>query len=481
MSIKEKTLQGLTWNSISQVGKLVSQLIITAILARLLAPGDFGLIGMATVFTGFASIFNNMGLSGALIQKQDIDEDHLSSVFWFQVCVGWVLMVVMMLASSGIARFYRVPRLQPMLMVMSVNFVLSSFIVVQQSILTKNLDFKKLAVRDVYAVIIAGIVAIVTAYAGCGAWSLVYQMLVFTAINGILLWNLSPWRPRAKFSRKAIKEIFPFSAHLTGADILYYFSRNIDYLLIGRFLGAEPLGYYTLAYKIMLVPIQNISWVITKVLFPVFSKIQNDLEKIRRVYLKTVKAIALVTFPMMFVIIGIAPELITVLFGVRWQPSVFPIQVLSLCGAIQAIVSLNSSVNLARGKANIQLYMIALSTLLSSAAIVIGLRWGIRGVAIGYTLQGIVYSQIALYVLRRLIHLDSKLFYSQLATPLLIGAALLACLAALHSFVHVSARAALIQAIILSAVLYLGLLLATKEVIFRKKRISLGLFDEPQS
>ena len=269
MSLRQKTISGLFWSFLSQGGKQVSQIIITAVLARLLSPDDFGTLAMVTIFTNFAMIFSEMGVSSALIQKQDTHDRHYHSAFWLNILVGIGLALIFMAASPFIAWFYKKPELTPILLVVALNFLFSSFTIIQQTILTKEMDFKSLAIRDVAAVILAGLVR----WRITVSRSLVYQLIAFTIINALLLWILSPWRPKLEFSISDIKDIFHFSAHLTGFNFLNYFSRNIDQLLIGKFLGTQALGYYSLAYKIMLYPLQNISRVISKVMFPVFSKI----------------------------------------------------------------------------------------------------------------------------------------------------------------------------------------------------------------
>ena len=299
MSLKEKIIKGLYWSGASQAGKQISQFIITIILARLLSPADFGLLAMATVFVNFAMIFSEMGISSALIQKQDTHNRHYYSVFWFNIFVGICLTLFFIAVSPLIARFYKKPELVPILAVISLNFFFSSFVIIQQTILTKEMDFRKLAIRDVVAVIIAGIVGVVLAYNGFGVWSLVFQSLVFTLADVVLLWTVSSWRPKFSFAMADIKDIFHFSANLTGFNIVNYFARNVDQLLIGKFLGAQALGFYSLAYKLMLYPLQNISWVIGKVMFPAFSKIQQDLEKVRNSYMKMTRVISFITFPLM--------------------------------------------------------------------------------------------------------------------------------------------------------------------------------------
>ena len=194
MSLRKKTLAGLSWSSFSQLMKQVSQFIILAILARLLSPNDFGLMGMALVFIEFITIFNEMGVSSALIQKQDIHERHFSSVFWFNIAVGVLLMGITIVCAPLVAWFYDQPVLQGILVVLSVNYVIASFIVVQKTIFQKNMDFKSITLAETLALIIAGIVGIYFAFQGHGVWSLVYQMLAFTTTNMILLWLLQSQR-----------------------------------------------------------------------------------------------------------------------------------------------------------------------------------------------------------------------------------------------------------------------------------------------
>ena len=315
MNLRQKTFKGLFWSFLSQGGRQVSQIIITTILARLLSPNDFGTLAMVTVFTNFAMIFSEMGISGALVQKQDIHDRHYYSAFWLNIIVGIGLTLIFIAVSPLIAWFYKKPELKPILFMVAFNFLFSSFAIIQQTILTKAMDFKSLAIRDIIAMILAGIVGITLAYHGFGVWSLVYQLIAYTIINVFLLWILSPWRPKLEFDITDIKDIFHFSSNATGFNILNYFSRNIDQLLIGKFLGSEVLGYYSLAYKIMLYPLQNISWVIGKVMFPAFSKIQNDLEAVRTSYFKMLKSISLITFPLMAWLFCVAPEVVDVLLG----------------------------------------------------------------------------------------------------------------------------------------------------------------------
>jgi PST family polysaccharide transporter len=414
MSLRQKTISGLWWSFLSQGGKQVGQFIITVILARLLSPDDFGTLAMVTVFTNFVMIFSEMGMSSALIQKQDVHDRHYYSAFWLNLVVGAGLTVTFMAVSPLIAWFYKKPELIPILSVVALNFLFSSFTIIQQTILTKEMNFKSLAVRDVVAVILAGVIGITLAYCGFGVWSLVCQFLGFTLVNAVLLWRLSAWRPRFQFAMSDIKDIFHFSANLTGFNTVNYFARNIDQLLIGKVLGAEMLGYYSLSYKIMLYPLQNISWMVSRVMFPAFSKIQNDLEKVRNVYLKMVKAISLVTFPLMAWLFAAAPEFVLVFLGDKWGPMVIVIRIFCFCGMIQSISTTMGNIILSQGRTDINLRLGLLGTAASTLAIILGIKGGIVGVALCYTLEQFIWLPYAQSVANSLIKIQFKIFAKQL-------------------------------------------------------------------
>lgn len=453
----------------------MSQIIITTILARLLSPDDFGTLAMVTVFTNFAMIFSEMGVSSALIQKQDTHDRHYYSAFWLNIFAGIGLTLVFMAASPLIAWFYKKPELNPILLVVAFNFLFSSFTIIQQTILTKEMDFKSLAVRDIVAVILAGIIGITLAYHGFGVWSLVYQLLSFTLINAILLWFLSPWRPRLQFAVSDIKDIFHFSAHLTGFNILNYFSRNIDQLLIGKFLGTQALGYYSLAYKIMLYPLQNISWVISKVMFPAFSKIQDDLEKVRTNYLKMVKAISLITFPLMAWLFGVAPELVGVFLGEKWGPIIILIRIFCFCGAMQSVGTILGNILLAQGKADLQFKLQVIGTIVVTASIAVGLSFGIDGVAFFYTLQSILWVHVTFFLVHKLIKLSCTEYYSKLVNAYLVSIIIVGTIIVVKFFIGFEVKTELFIETAISIGIFFLMLFLLKEIRLRDKKLLLSV------
>ncbi|MBU1122670.1 MAG: MOP flippase family protein [Candidatus Omnitrophica bacterium] len=421
MELKKKIIRGLKWSGISQVGKQVSQFIVTVVLARLLSPGDFGLVAVAMVFINFALIFGELGLSSALVQKQNTFDTHFSSAFWLNIICSIVLTLVFIGLAPLIAAFYHNSALKPVLMVMSLNFVLVSFTAIQQTILQKEMDFKALAIRDIVAVIVSGVVGIVLAYRGYGVWSLVYQLLMFTFVDGILLWFFSKWRPKFIFSIEAIKDIFHFSANVTGFNIINYFARNVAQLLIGKFLGFNALGYYALAYKIVLYPLQNISGVINKVMFPVFSRIQNDLKEVRNAYLKMVKAISLVAFPLMVSLFVFAPEFVHVFIGKKWEMIVFLIRIFCVCGIVQAVSITVGNIRLSQGQSRMQFKIGSIHFICMIIAIWIGLFWGIYGVAFSYTIFYLFWFFYTIGNILFLIKLKASIFYGNLTVPAILN------------------------------------------------------------
>jgi len=478
LNLKQKTLKGLAWTGGAQGGKQISQFMIIAILANLLSPDDFGLLGMATFFTGLISIFNEMGFSNALIQKKNITDRHYSSVFWLSIIIGIFLFLLMIPLSFPIAGFYKEPRLRPILILLSLNFIIFSFGLVQKAILQKEMEFKKIAVIDLTAILSGGVVGVFLALSGHGVYSLVYQLIVFTSMDMVLLWFFSKWRPRLEFSLSAIKDIWGFSLNLTGFNIINYFARNLDYLLVGKFLGAQALGFYTLAYRLMTYPLQNISWTIMKVMFPALSKIQDDLERVRFAYKKMIKAISLATFPMMLGLFALAPEFIHLVFGPKWAPVVPLVRIFCICGLIQSIGTTVGTIVLSQGKAKLHFQLGVLFTIFITIAILLGLHWGIVGVALFYSVFSIIWIHgVNFGVSSWLIKLKYSQFYAQLVNSYLMSILMMLIIFLAKQSIPSYQPLGLVSLIGIGAMTYLGLLFLTGELGIRNKTLFLKVLD----
>jgi PST family polysaccharide transporter len=405
--------------------------VIGIILARLLSPREFGLVAMITVITSFASIFAELGFSAALVQKQDVRQEHLSSVFWLNLGAGLVLTLAFIIAAPLVAEFYQEPMLTPLTIFISTNFLISSLNIVQNTLLTKALDFRTLSIVELGAVAVAGIISIVMAFAGFGAWSLAAQSVLISVVTAVLLWRLSHWRPSLLFRWTAVKDLLGFSMSLFGTKVLNYWVRNIDYLLIGRVLGTDPLGVYNRSYDVMLFPLTGVSRVLSRVMFPSMSIIQEDKRRVANLYLRMTRVIALITFPMMLGLFVTVEPFVMAVFGPKWTGMIPVLRVLSLVGMTQSIGTLNGNLYLSQGKADLQLKVGLVLKTIAILGIVIGLHWGIVGVAIGYAIASFINSYPSFHFAGRLVDLTywdllrnlSGVFGCAVAMAALVGGA----------------------------------------------------------
>ena len=416
MNLTQKTVQGVGWSGISQIARLLIHFGITAILARLLTPNDFGLLAMVVVFTNFVMIFRDFGLTAALIQRKEIIEEHLSSCFWINILVGFLLTLVFVVLAPLISHFYSEIKLNSIIMILASIFFISSFGIVQTALFTKKMNFKPLVIVEISAIAISGTAAIVLAFSGFGVWSLVWQQIISSFVIVFLLWIFSDWRPKFMFRWQRVKELLGFGLNLIGFNFVNYFNRNLDNLLIGRFLGSVPLGFYNLAYRLLLFPLSNISSIIGRVMFPSLSMIQDDKNKIYYIYIKATRYIAVITFPLMMGLFVVAPQFIRVVFGLQWERSIFLIQILSLVGLGQSIGSTVGWIYQSQGRTDILFRWGLFSVTIVTIGFVIGLRWNIEGVAIAYALVSflLIYPNFAIPF--RLIDLKLSYFIKKFYT-----------------------------------------------------------------
>jgi PST family polysaccharide transporter len=412
--LKKRTVKGIGWAMSSQLLKVVLALAISSILAHLLHPEDFGLIAMAMVFINLVGLLNDMGLQSALIQKKEGGDAYASSAFWLNLAEGVLLSLAVAALAPAIARFYGESRLSPMIMAISPTFAVTSLGMIQGALLQKKLEFRMLAVADVLSVLAAGGAAVALAYGGAGAWSLVAQALVAAAIYTCIVFAASGWKPSMRFAWKPAGELLGYGLPLMGSSFVNYFNRNLDNMLIGKFLGGEQLGYYSLAYKLLLFPLQNVSSTLGRVMFPALALIQEDHAKVRDAYLKATRYIAAVTFPMMAGLALTAPQFVRVVFGPQWERSVFLVQVLAGVGLIQSIGTTVGWIYLSQGRTDILFKWNLFALAVASASFALGLLWDIEGVACSYATASLLLAYPLFAIPFRLIGLRFKSFWGNL-------------------------------------------------------------------
>jgi O-antigen/teichoic acid export membrane protein len=382
--LRQRTVAGLGWSGANQVIGQLLQLVFSITLARMLSPAEFGLVGMIVVFTGFASNIADLGLGASLIQRPSISESHLNAVFWLNVAMGALLTLLLSAAAPIIAGFYGDPRLQLLTMAVAGTVLLGSLSAVQGALLSKSIDFRRRFLVDIVATAVSGTVAVGLALAGAGVWSLVAQSLALPAVRSGLLWWGTPWRPRWSLEMTAVKDLRRWARHMTLFNIVIYWENNFEKMAIGRLLGSAPLGIYNVAERIMRIPSTNVTATASNVMFPAVSLIQQDIESVRRVYLKSNRLIAAATFPAMVGLMMLAEPTILALLGPKWRSSIVLLQLLCLAGLAQSAYNTAGWIYLSYGRPDLLLRASLFAFAARVAGVFIGLPWGIVGVVSAY-------------------------------------------------------------------------------------------------
>lgn len=421
---------------------------------RLLDPSDFGAVAVAFAFMQFAAPLREMGFGAAIIQRADLDDRHLASVFWLNVWTGIALAVLTVALAGPLAAYFRIPVLQAILWWFAADFLIGSLAVTQTAILTRTLRFRELALREMASVIVGGAVGIWMAFSGYGVWSLVGQLLAGTTAGVVLLWSVSRWRPSLSFHRDKLGEMTSFGLNVVGFEMVNYVSRNLDKLLIGKVLGDKQLGYYSAAYRFVLFPLTNIAAVASRVAFPVFSRSQDDLDRLRTAYLTVTRSVALVCFPLLLLPAVTAPEIVPLIVTAKWGPSVPVVQLLCIAGLRQVICAFNGAVYRARGRADLQFRLSLVAAAVTVTSFIVGLRWGIVGVAACYMIGGWLLVPLLLGVVLSLIQLRWRKLLTHLSGVASASGAMAASgLAARFIFVSLPSAGDLVTAVVTIAVM----------------------------
>lgn len=384
--IRGRSLRGGVVTLSGQGAKFLLGLLSTAALARLLRPQDFGLLAMVTSVTAFVNIFKDLGLSNATVQRTEITHEQISFLFWVNVVLSLGVTLVVVALAPFITWFYHEPRLFKITLVLSLNFVFSGLTVQHQALLRRQMEFKALAVRDVIAMASGIAVGITLAWLGFGYWSLVAVPLTTTIAGSILVWTICTWRPGSFRRGVGARAMLAFGGHLTASNVLNYFSRNFDNVLIGRVLGSSPLGIYTKAYGLLMLPIAQINMPMASVLLPGLSRLQSDPAEYGKLFIGAVRAIGLVTVPIVVFSVFLTRDVVLVLLGRKWLSVVPVFQLLAPAALFGAISFAPNWLCQSLGRSRRQLHYALVSAPICVAGFIVGIKWGIAGVAASYSL-----------------------------------------------------------------------------------------------
>lgn len=393
-SVRQETLSGVKWSAIENFSVQGIQFIIGLVMARLLMPEDYGVLGMIGIFIAVSQTFINCGFTAALIRKIDRTQADCSTVFYFNIVMATFFYVLLFFAAPFIAEFFNTPILKSVVRVIAVNLVIDSFSAVHRTQLTIRIDFKSQAIIALATCLISGGVALYSAYTGFGVWALVFQQVLAALLSTICTWWASHWHPSLVFSMSSFKELFAFGSRLLTANLLHTIYMNLTTLAIGKFYSATQLGYYTRGNNFASLPSSNLVGILQRVTFPILSKIQNDEERMLGVYRKYIRITSLPVFFLMCMLVGISKPLILILITEKWANAIIYLQILCFAMMFDHITTINMNLLQVKGRSDLVLKTEFIKKSISFAMIIASIPFGVLAICV----SRVIYTQIAIFL-----------------------------------------------------------------------------------
>ncbi len=405
MSLKDRTITGLKWSFTDNAVNQIIQFGIGLVLARILGPKEFGIIGMSMVFIAISETFVNSGLGSALIRKQDCSEADYNTMFYTNIGLGLAAFGLVFLAAGSISRLFSNPDLLLLVRIMALNLVISSFGMVETAILTRNIDFKRQTKITFIASLSSGIIGIVLALTGFGYWSLAIRTLCQNLFRVLLLRFTSSWKPKLMYSVESFRELFGFGVKLLGAGVIDTVYKNVYKFVIGKYFSAAELGYYSQATLFVELPSRNIEVATQRVTYPVLASMVGGEAKLKAVYKKMIRLSFYITGIVMLLLIINAREIVLLFLGGKWAPAIPYIKILGISGVIYPLLTLNLNMLNAQGRSDLFLRLEIYKKILIIPVIILGVRYGmlvlVWGIvfnsAIGYVLNSMYSARLISY------------------------------------------------------------------------------------
>lgn len=413
VNAKNTLISGTGWRGGAELFRMGWSFLVILVLASLLSPKDFGLVGMTEVFVQFFNIFMSLGFDNAIIQQRQMNHLILSSLFWLNVGAGVLLTILGVTIAPLLGIFYREPLVGPIFAWLSLTFLLQSLSVVQRGLLGRQLAFRDLAVVEIVATFVASIVALIVAWQGGAYWSLVIMQLLKHGLATLGYWWQSDWRPELRTDWAASLSSIRFSGNLLIFNVLNFVATRSDMILIGRFLGPEQLGFYFLAQRLVLQPVAQILGVVEQTLYPILANVQQNLQRVRELFIKTIYAVFIGAAPFVVAVIILAPIVLPYQLGEQWEPVVPIFIVWGLAALQRVLMSRAGIINLTMGRPDIQWKFQLLSTPVVIGALLLGVRWGALGVSISYVTAQFLMSFLSLHLAFSLIKLPLLTYFAR--------------------------------------------------------------------
>jgi O-antigen/teichoic acid export membrane protein len=430
--------RALRWKLFSQGFGQMYRILAGVLLARLLSPHDYGVAGMVLIISGVVLAFSDLAFGAALIQRRSLTERDLSTVFWTGVAGGVLFTLIGFALAAPVARFYGEPRVKALFAVFSLTFLITALGATQRALLSREMNFRSLELRTMIGTFVGGSAGIAIAVAGYGPWAIVLQQVIAAVCSTVMLWFASAWRPRFVFSFKSLRSLGGFSANVLAQRLLYYAHENAGSVLIGRLLGAVALGTFTVAYNVILIPFSRICIPVAEILFPAFSRLQEERERVSEVWLRSFRLLGAISIAPLLGLAIVAPDFVDVVLGRRWHAAVPVIQILCWVGMQQAVQSLNAGVMMALDRSQTLLRYTIVFFLAHLTAFAVGTRWGVIGVASAYAISTTLVEPLFFWLTARAIAISPWSILRSLAGVVQASALMaIAVLGARFALVHV--------------------------------------------
>lgn len=423
-SLKQKTAKGVLWSAVEQFSVQIIQFVLGLIMARILSPHDYGLVGMILVFTSIAETFVNSGFSNALIRKQNKTEVDYSTAFYFNIVVGLVAYFILFFLSPFIARFYNEPLLELLTKAISINVFINSLGIVQRARYSIKVDFKTQAKATTTSVLISGIIGIWMAYSGYGVWAIVWQSVIRNALNVLLLWIFAKWLPQLQFSWHSFCEMWSFGYKLLLSGLLDTIYRDIYQLIIGKVFSAQDLGNYTRAKQFANFPSANFTGIIGRVTYPILSSIQDDDARLEHVYRKYLRLSAFIVFPLMVGLSALAEPLIISILTEKWRAAIILLQVICFGMMWYPIHAINLNLLQVKGRSDLFLKLEIIKKIIGVTILCITVPIGLVAMCIGGIFSSIICLAVNTYYTGKLINVGFWLQMRDLLPTLLLSLAM---------------------------------------------------------
>lgn len=389
-SLKKKTIKGVGWSAIDNAASLGISFLVGIVLARLLTPAEFGLIGIISIFIAIFNSIVDSGFSSALIRKNNATRTDYNTAFFCNLIVSVSLFIGLLFLAPFIGNFFNEPQLVPLTRAMSVIVLINAFALVQRTLLVKRIDFKTQTKISIIASISSGVVGIGMALKGFGVWSLVAQQISRQLLNTILLWVFNKWLPKLEFSINSFKELFGFGWKLLASGLLDTIWKEIYQVVIGKVYSPSTLGQYTRAKQFVDIFSSNLTGVIQRVSYPVLSSIQDDNEKLKQAYKKVIKTTMFVSFILTLGLASIAKPMVLVLIGEKWLPSVELLQIICFSAMLYPLHAINLNMLQVKGRSDLFLILEIIKKTIAIGPIILGVFVSIKAMLWGSVLTGFI-------------------------------------------------------------------------------------------